>query len=223
MKCGLAVRCGKCGVYACHTGELEKKPSFCPMESEEAKEIFELAKKLYVEDEEVRRLALNAARVEAVGYNKWTRIEETIEFAKRCGFKKIGVAFCIGLRREAKVLIEVLERHGFEVFSVACKAGSIPKESIGLDSKEKVEPERYEVLCNPIAQAMLLNEVGTELNIIFGLCVGHDSLFIRFSKALVTCLVVKDRVLAHNPIGAIYTAYSYYSQKLSPSADKKGS
>lgn len=213
-------KCGKCGSHACHTGELEKRPSFCPMEDESYRKILDLTKELYQEDEDVKRLALNAARIEALGYGRWTRVEETIEFAKRCGFKKIGVAFCVGLQREARILIEVLERHGFEVFSVACKVGSIPKEDIGLKAKERVRPECYEAICNPIAQAMLLNRVGTELNIIFGLCVGHDSLFIKFSKAPVTCLVVKDRVLAHNPIGALYTAYSYYRHKLSLSDNK---
>ena len=36
-----------------------------------------------------------------------------------------------------------------------------------------------------------------------GLCVGHDSLFIKYSEAPVTTLVTKDRVLAHNPV-AVY-------------------
>lgn len=79
---------------------------------------------------------------------------------------------------------------------------------------EKVRPGRYEVICNPIAQAMLLNKEKTDLNIIFGLCVGHDTLFIMHSEAPVTCLAVKDRVLAHNPMGAIYTSYHYYRRKL---------
>ena len=162
----------------------------------------------------IRKIALNAARVEAEGYLKWTRIEETIEFAKRCGFKKIGIAFCIGLRNEARILTDILEKNGFEVCSVVCKSGSIPKERLGLKDSEKVKPGRYEVICNPIAQAMLLNKENTDLNIILGLCVGHDTLFIMYSKAPVTCLAVKDRVLAHNPLGAIYTSYHYYKKKL---------
>jgi len=40
-----------------------------------------------------------------------------------------------------------------------------------------------------------------------GLCVGHDMLFTRHSRAPVTTLVVKDRVLAHNPAGALYSGY----------------
>jgi uncharacterized metal-binding protein len=48
------------------------------------------------------------------------------------------------------------------------------------------------------------------LNILLGLCVGDDTLFIKHSKAPVTVLAVKDRVLAHNPLGALYTARNMY-------------
>ncbi|MEZ4527485.1 MAG: DUF1847 domain-containing protein [Desulfobacterales bacterium] len=44
-------------------------------------------------------------------------------------------------------------------------------------------------------QAMVLNQESTELNVMLGLCVGHDSLFLKYAKALCTVLVVKDRVL----------------------------
>ena len=207
----MPLECSKCGVYACYTGKLDKIPKHCPMRTEE--EIYKKSIEEYEKDF-IRKIALNAARVEAEGYLRWTRIEETIEFAKRCGFKKIGIAFCIGLRNEARILTDILEKNGFEVCSVVCKSGSISKERLGLKDSEKVKPGRYEVICNPIAQAMLLNKENTDLNIILGLCVGHDTLFIMYSKAPVTCLAVKDRVLAHNPLGAIYTSYHYYKKKL---------
>ena len=69
-------------------------------------------------------------------------------------------------------------------------------------------------MCNPIGQARLLNEQNTEFNIALGLCVGHDSLFYRESQGLVTTLVAKDRVLAHNPCGAIYCADGYFKNRL---------
>lgn len=40
---------------------------------------------------------VQAADVEYEGYGRLTRVEETIEFAKRMGFKKIGIATCVGL------------------------------------------------------------------------------------------------------------------------------
>lgn len=65
-------------------------------------------------------------------------------------------------------------------------------------------------MCNPITQAYLLNEEKTEFNILLGLCVGHDSLFLKNAEAPCTVLAVKDRLLGHNPLAAIYTAESYY-------------
>jgi uncharacterized metal-binding protein len=70
------------------------------------------------------------------------------------------------------------------------------------------------VMCNPIMQAEVLNQAGTDFNVVMGLCVGHDSLFYKYSEALVTTLVAKDRVLAHNPVGALYQAKAYYRNKL---------
>ena len=163
---------------------------------------------------EIRRVSQESARVEAIGYCQWTRVQETMEFATRMGFQKLGIAYCIGLRREARTLADIYRENGFEVVSVCCKSGSIPKEDIGLRDDEKIRPGTYESVCNPIGQAMVMNAEKTDLNVIIGLCVGHDSLFIRHSKALVTCLVAKDRVLAHNPVGAIYTAKTYYRKKL---------
>ena len=58
--------------------------------------------------------------------------------------------------------------------------------------------------------AMLLNEAGTGLNVLIGLCVGHDSLFFRHSEAPVTVLVAKDRVTGHNPAAVLYTSRGYY-------------
>ena len=65
-------------------------------------------------------------------------------------------------------------------------------------------------MCNPVLQAMILNREGTDFNVILGLCVGHDSLFLKYSEALCTVLAVKDRVLGHNPLAAVYNLDSYY-------------
>ncbi|NLW07300.1 MAG: DUF1847 domain-containing protein, partial [Clostridia bacterium] len=85
---------------------------------------------------------------------------------------------------------------------------------IGLKKEEKVEPGNFETMCNPVGQAYLLNEEKTDFNIVVGLCVGHDALFFRYSKAPATVLIVKDRVLAHNPAGALYCSEGYYEKKL---------
>ena len=144
-----------------------------------------------------------AACTEGRYYLKLTRLEESVEFAKLLGTKKIGLAFCIGLAEEAK-LIEAYFAKFFEVHSVCCKVCAIEKDKLGL---EPIKAGAKEVMCNPKVQAAVLNKEATELNFTVGLCVGHDMLFTSASAAPVSCLVAKDRVLAHNPLGAIYSRY----------------
>jgi uncharacterized metal-binding protein len=72
---------------------------------------------------------------------------------------------------------------------------------------DRIKEEGYEATCNPKMQALLLGKKKTDLNIIVGLCMGHDIVFTANSSAPVTTLIVKDRVLAHNPAGAIYSGY----------------
>ena len=138
------------------------------------------------------------------------RIEETIELARKMKYKRLGLVFCIGLRQEARVVEKLLAGAGFEVVSVACKLGGIPKEKIGVQDDQKIGIGKFEAMCNPIAQAYVLNEARTEFNVVMGLCVGHDSLFLKHSDALCTVLAAKDRLLGHNPMAAIYTVGSYY-------------
>lgn len=40
----------------------------------------------------------------------------------------------------------------------------------------------------------------------------HDSIFYKYSDALCTTLIAKDRVLGHNPAAAIYQMNAYYSK-----------
>lgn len=139
------------------------------------------------------------------------RIQEIIEFARRMGYKRIGLAFCVGIRSEAKVVHELFASAGFEVVSVACKAGRVPKSELGLTQAEHVDATcEVETMCNPVFQAEAANDSEAELNVLLGLCVGHDSLFIKHAKAPVTVLAVKDRVLGHNPLSAVYQIDAYY-------------
>lgn len=144
------------------------------------------------------------------------RVQEICEFAKKMGFKKLGIVFCVGLTQEARVLNQILVNQGFEVVSIMCKVGRVPKEKIGVKDSEKIQIGEFEPICNSIAQAKILNEEKTELNILLGLCVGHDSLFFKYAHAYTTVLVAKDRVLGHNPIAALYTSGSYYARMMKP-------
>ena len=149
-------------------------------------------------------LASIADAISREGTGKWSRIEEVLEFAARGGARKLGIVFCHGLREEAKVLDRVLRVNGFEVASVGCKAGAYPKEFIRIEDHEQVNPGGLEVMCNPLAQAELLNREKTDLNLLLGQCVGHDTATIAALDALAVYVVVKDRVLAHNTVAALY-------------------
>ncbi len=201
--------CALCVVRACSTEPgTQQPPKFCVMSSEP--ELLHQVEERYTEQGYLQDLAVASAQTEASGYMRRTRIEDIMDFARRIGAQRLGIAHCIGLMNEAKIAMEIFVAGGFDVHTVCCKVGSIPKENVGLKDAEKVRPGTYEPICNPVAQAELLAKAGTQLNIVVGLCVGHDSLFFMHSKAPTTVLVAKDRVLGHNPVAALYTAKSYY-------------
>ncbi len=145
-----------------------------------------------------------AAKVEAEGYMRWPRALEIIRFAQAAGFSHLGMAFCIGLAEEARTYRDFLGTE-FRVSSVCCKVCGVPKSRFGLTQIHPDNPQ--ETMCAPLCQAEMLNRAGTELNILIGLCVGHDTLFTKHSSAPVTTLVAKDRVLGHNPAAALYSQY----------------
>lgn len=164
--------------------------------------IEERSRKIY-EDPESFKILQASAKIEANHYMQWNRLEELIGFCQEMGYRTLGIAMCVGLAREAKTLIQVLSRK-FEVVASCCKNCGIDKNDYGMPH---IKPERFEATCNPAGQALILNQNNTDLNIILGLCIGHDILFTKYSQAPVTTFAVKDRVLAHNPLGALYSGY----------------
>lgn len=139
------------------------------------------------------------------------RILEVCEFAKRMGYRRLGLVFCGGLTNEAQIVSEIFRTQGFEIVSVMCKVGNVPKEDIGLKENEKIYINEFEAMCNPILQAFVVNDAQVDFNVLLGLCVGHDSLFIKYAEAPVTVLAVKDRVTGHNPLAAVYISGTYCS------------
>lgn len=202
------LNCARCGSHTCYKGDSGSLPANCPMKA--YGEIYEEAAAIYRES--AGGMACSSARVEAGGYGIWPRVREIMEFSRLSGFKKLGLAFCVGLRREALEVNRILENNGFTVVSVMCKTGSRPKEELGLRDDEKVRPGQFEAMCNPVAQALLLNKEQADLNVLLGLCVGHDTIFIKYSEAPITVLAVKDRVTGHNPLAAVYAGHYFQSK-----------
>lgn len=198
--------CIDCAVTNCNMMD-GKYPDFC-LTTQMDGEVLAEAMACYEEGED-RKISQVSASVEHDGYMHWCRVEEVMVFARRMGYKKLGIATCVGLISESRKLAQILRAHDFEVFGVACKCGTQRKDSVGC------APECNDLgvnMCNPVLQAKLLNKEQTDFNIVMGLCVGHDSLFYKHSEAPVTTLVAKDRVLGHNPVGAIYQADFYYKR-----------
>ena len=188
MKCD----CAECKTHACYT----KGVNCTGMDRD-------LVKDAYTEEE--KKIMEAAAYVEGTFYSNITRLQETAEFARAMGYKKLGMSFCIGLNDEVRYIARYFKQQGFEFYSVCCKNCSVPKSDLGL---KQVKPElEHEAMCNPKFQARFLAEQGVELFISCGLCVGHDTIFNKNCPGPVTNLVVKDRLLAHNPLGAIYSRY----------------
>ena len=131
-----------------------------------------------------------------------TRLDETIEFCRQMDFSTIGVAFCISLSREVKLLCAQLSSAGFKVVPVCCKVGNLTLENYGINTGENISASA----CNPLTQAAICNSNMTDINILVGLCVGHDMLFTLNSSSPTTTLIVKDRVYKHNPIESLRNA-----------------
>ena len=202
------IMCSYCARKRCFMGDLSQAPEFCP--SVVRPELIEEAK-AKLKDSENQQMAQDVARTWK-DYGKLTRVEETVLYAKLRGYKKLGLAFCVGLSQEAELFTNLLFNEGFEVISVCCMCGGLSSEDVALPEEEKILPGQRQPMCNPLGQAAVLDAEGCELNILLGLCVGDDALFIKHTNAPVTVLAVKDRVLAHNPLGALYTSRNFYTR-----------
>ena len=199
--------CVDCGTQNCKFKN-RTYPEFCLTTHLEDSDM-EWALERYEEGRN-KEIMIASAEVEYEGYCQWTRVQEIMEFARKINARKIGIANCIGLINEARIFARILRANDFEVYSVICKVAGKPKSSVGIPA---VCENIGAAMCNPILQARLLNNAQTDLNVVIGLCVGHDSLFYKYSDAYVTTLVTKDRVTGNTPAAALYTAQSYYKKK----------
>lgn len=193
------ISCHQCKTNPCLSSYPQGMPDYC--QAQKFKEAIDTSPEKYL-DPEIASIHLATAKILKKGGYDWTRIQQCIEFAKELGVKKVGLAVCVGLIREGKEFARFLNRAGLEVVSVACMIGAI-------DAKDTGIPDEFVnqsgISCNPVAQAEIMNREETGLNFIYGLCIGHDTIFIMKSKAPVTYVVVKDTVTGNNP-GAVLSS-----------------
>jgi uncharacterized metal-binding protein len=199
--------CAECAVMACVSGEKDKMPKNCPMQQ----------KKAYEEIEAIYKEPQLKKFYEETLYTKsdWNRVREIVEFCRRMGYKRIGVAFCQGLKKETKVFCDIMRKRGFSVVSVVCRNGGYTKQEI-LEQGEN--PDHFVSVCNPVGQAKFLAESEVDFIVEIGLCVGHDSIFLKEiakrSDAMVTVLIAKDRATGHNPCAVLYGADGFFRKRL---------
>lgn len=158
-------------------------------------------------DQDTARIREAALDISFENERTLCRLSELIYFCLEMRYQRIGLAYCVDLEEPATILARVLRRF-FKVYPVCCKIeGSLLADPL---TQPTTVPERSparDIACNPAAQAEALNRLQTDLNVIVGLCMGSDCIFTQCSKAPVTTLFVKDKSLANNPIGAVYSDY----------------
>jgi len=189
--------CRYCRTAASFTGEKNRMPKTCPTSTHSAlvkdvapyfeepfKSIMQVADKTPFTEDRVLR----------------SRVEELIFFAKHLGYLRIGIAFCVTLMQEAQALAKIIEAEGLEAVPVCCRVGAVDYAEIDLP---KAHPDKFAAICNPVAQAKLLNQAQVQLVAQVGLCIGHDLILQQVCEAPVTTLVVKDRVYDHDPVEAL--------------------
>ena len=147
------------------------------------------------------------ADIAAETERKLCRIAELIYYCLGMEYKHIGVAFCVEMFQEAEILTRLLKRF-FKISPICCKVGGHTRFDFITSASG--------VLCNPIGQARILNEMETDINVTAGLCVGCDIIFAQHSKAPASPLFIKDKSLANNPVSALYS--KYYIEEILKSA-----
>ena len=208
----IILSCSDCVALACRAKNESRYPAFCLTEHVDNDQLAKVMK-IYEDNQEMGDISRVSAGIEGEFYGRLTRVEETIKFIQRMGYQYIGIASCVGLMNETRIFSRILRALNIKSYTVGCKVGAIDKTAVGVPNEKKLNGGcGHESMCNPIMQAKVLEKEGTDFNIVIGLCVGHDTMFLKYSAAPTTVMIVKDRVLGHNPVAALYTANTIYSR-----------
>lgn len=149
-------------------------------------------------DPEISHLVASAANLVDNGRaGTLSRLDEIIEYSHAMNYKSIGLAYCFGMEKYAVKLRDILTENGFSVSAVSCSIGGFKQSEVNQQSCI------HKVSCNPLGQALQLNNEGVDLTLIMGICVGHDILLNRTLNMDFTTFVVKDRKYNHSPLQSL--------------------
>jgi uncharacterized metal-binding protein len=144
---------------------------------------------------ETRKITRSASMLVDNGRaGKLSRTDEVLEFIKTNNYKKVGVAYCFGFEKYARILSGLLKQNRISHSMVCCIVQGI--------TESDIDPAKNSgsISCNPIGQAEQLKNDGVDFIIEMALCLGHDILFHREIICDFTVLVVKDRKYDHCPL-----------------------
>lgn len=211
--------CANCKVYGCIEKDRGGKviPRNCPMQDE--KYLSEIHEE-YMKPEVNRFYVATKSPGPRRGRTSFTpRLRRVIDVCKMMGYKRLGLAFCVGFKDESNLYSKILRSHGFEVVSVSCCNGGFNIADYGVPLPDGCD---YDAACNPLGQARLMNEQKVQFNLVMGLCAGHDSLFMKHAEAMSTVIAVKDPATGHSPVMALYLYDQYYEPYFRPDSQDDG-
>lgn len=187
----MLLTCASCTKVACAVFDKNNMPTNCPSLHtnlvEESTNSFS--------KEPYESVAYHSARVSIDATSRMSRLAETLDFIKRSGYKNIGLAFCKMVKSDADYVAKLLRKEGYTVNSVICRVGSVSNELLEHEGENLIGAKGYVSMCNPVGQSIALEEAGCDFNIVLGLCVGHDTMFLQHTKTPCTVLGVKDKKL----------------------------
>jgi len=188
------LNCLNCSKRVCYEGKT------CPLASENPDH-------QHMPNSELTHMLEAATDIACENERILCRLSELIYFCLDMQYKRIGIAYCIDLQEPTEILVRVLKRF-FDVYPVCCKVGGIIQNNPFNSESDVIEnDDNNKISCNPWGQAQALNELETDINVMVGICMGADCIFNKGSNAPTTALFIKDKSLANNPIGALYSDY----------------
>ena len=170
----------------------EKAPEQCAAKVHA--EVLEQAREICrTEGTHARKIWEAFAPLIGTGGAQKSRVEHIVDFSRSLGVKRIGIASCLRYIKDASFLQGLFQKEGFQVPAVFCKVGGWQTKDID------IEKNTNWIICNPIGQAMILNELGCEIEVTLGLCMGHEMIFNKYAEGYVTNLYVKEKISHERP------------------------